>query len=156
MQVDSCCFLRVSWTKPSLQCWHLYGLSPVWILSWACILAFCTKPLPQNLHLCSFKSIWIFSCLRREPWKKRKERAWGLWNWISCLSKYVLPEVGYSLLQNLQGSPLNSEWVLTWAGKFLFRTFLLHTSHSTSYKRRVENESSNNKFLKQPILGNKN
>ena len=79
--------------------------------------------------------------------KKKGERVRGLWNWISCLSKYVLPEVGYSLLQNLQGSPLNSEWVLTWAGKFLFRTFLLHTSHSTSYKRKNENE-----FHKQNVL----
>ena len=77
----------------------------------------------------------FFMPSKRTLRKKGEKRVRGLWNWISCLSKYVLPEVGYSLLQNLQGSPLNSEWVLTWAGKFLFRTFLLHTSHSTSYKK---------------------
>ena len=35
--------------------------------------------------------------------------------------------------------PLNSEWVLTCAGKFLLRTFLLHTSHSTSYNIERQN-----------------
>ena len=79
------------------------------------LFTFWTKPLPQNRHLCSLVSVCIFSCLFNDP------------------------IVGNSLLQNLHGSPLNSEWVLTCAGKFLLRTFLLHTSHSTSYNIERQN-----------------
>ena len=115
LHVASCWRLLVDWTNPSLQYWHLYGLSPVCMRSCDCMLAFCTKPFPQKRHLCSLVSVWIFSCRFNEP------------------------IVGNSLLQNLHGNPLNSEWVLTCAGKFLLRTFLLHTSHSTSYNIARQN-----------------
>ena len=85
------------------------------VSEWTFIHTFWTKPLPQNRHLCSLVSVWIFSC------------------------RFNDPIVGNSLLQNLHGSPLNSEWVLTCAGKFLLRTFLLHTSHSTSYNIARQN-----------------
>ena len=158
MQVDSCCFLRVSWTKPSLQCWHLYGLSPVWILSWACILAFCTNPLPQNLHLCSFKSIWIFSCLRREPWERKEKREWKDYKieFHVCRNMFYLKSgILYCKIYKAALWTLNGSWRERVNSFFELFYCILHTQHPIRERKRM-NFINKTFYVKRPILGNKN
>ena len=67
---------------------------------------FWTKPLPQKRHLCSLVSVCIFSCLFNEP------------------------IVGNSLLQNLQGSPLNKNlWIRGRGGCFRLKFGAIQPQH---------------------------
>ena len=45
--------------------WHLYGLSPLWILLWQTRSCACANRLLQTLHLNGFSPEWLLLCTAR-------------------------------------------------------------------------------------------
>ena len=67
------------WLNALPQCWHLYGLSPVWVRMWFCKLPLWLNPLPQCWHLYGLSPVWVRMCFCKSPlWLNPLPQCWHL------------------------------------------------------------------------------
>ena len=125
----------IEWLNVSSQTWHLYGLSPLWILLCTASTDDMANRLPQTLHSNSFPPVWTLMCLSTaEDWLNALWHTWHLYGlsplWILLCTARCDDSVN-RLPQRLHSNGFSPQWLCL----CLIRALLLwkHFPHSVHW-----------------------